>query len=294
MPRPLAAWRARCGTDSRGIGGLVGASVLGDAVAQVTGGGCVVRHDARQRLRPGLAFSAILTLVFAGTASDRSARDSRFRRGMTGALLDGCARTGTRGNSDARGGRGETGRTGGQAAASSAMTAAQRSWHERRRAASEARSPRCCSGRSYWRCSAKAGQQRAADVKLPNSRRGEERCLTPRRSCSIRVFLSRLVRWLAASPSVSRMARDLRRGPPGGGQRRGEAAVGRDRAALFAQQRVDEVALPVDRALAGAPAPMHRAVGQERGEARLPVADGLVGAGKPPFEEHRRAAARAP
>jgi len=59
-----------------------------------------------------------------------------------------------------------------QAAASSAMTAAHRSWNRRRRSASATRSPDRVGARKYWRCSSKPAQKRAAAVKLPNPRIG--------------------------------------------------------------------------------------------------------------------------
>ena len=56
------------------------------------------------------------------------------------ALLSGCVRSETMKMADRRRGRPETGLAVGQAAASSAMTAAQRSWKRHRRSASETRS----------------------------------------------------------------------------------------------------------------------------------------------------------
>ncbi len=59
-----------------------------------------------------------------------------------------------------------------QAAAISAMTAAQRSWNRRRRSANETRSTNLARARKYWRCSSQPAQQRAAAAKAPNPRMG--------------------------------------------------------------------------------------------------------------------------
>lgn len=69
----------------------------------------------------------------------------------------------------------------------------------------------------------------------------------------------RRTRRLAAGARVGGVpvGRDLRRGLPGDGQRSGEAALGCGPVALVAQQRVDQVPLPVDRAIPG-DGPRHR------------------------------------
>ncbi len=99
---------------------------------------------------------------------------------MAAPIPGGCVRTGTMGTADRCRGRRETAWAGGQAAASSAVTAAQRSWKRHRRSASETCSPLRVTGRNYWWCSSNAAQQRAADTKLPKPRMGSYRCLTPR------------------------------------------------------------------------------------------------------------------
>ena len=86
--------------------------------------------------------------------------------------LKGCVRNGTTGAIGARSGRREGGSGGGQAAASSAMIVAQRSWNTRRRSPSDTTWPERATARKYWRCSSKAGQKRAAEVKLPKPRIG--------------------------------------------------------------------------------------------------------------------------
>ena len=77
----------RFGTDYSGIGTLFGAYVLGYALAQVAVGCFGDRYNARQLLLTGLALSAILSLLFAWTASYPLALGSRFLLGTTGALL---------------------------------------------------------------------------------------------------------------------------------------------------------------------------------------------------------------
>ena len=86
--------------------------------------------------------------------------------------FDGCVRTETVEVAEGCRWQRETDPADGQAAASSAVTAAQRSWNRRRRSASATRSPLVVTARKYWRCSSKAGQKRAADTKLPKPRMG--------------------------------------------------------------------------------------------------------------------------
>ncbi len=69
-------------------------------------------------------------------------------------------------------GRREGGLDCGQMAANSAMMVAQRSWNMRRRSPSDTTWPDRATARKYWRCSSKAGQKRAAEVKLPKPRIG--------------------------------------------------------------------------------------------------------------------------
>lgn len=83
----FAELRERFGTDYSGIGTLFGAYVLGYALAQVAVGFFGDRYNARQLLLTGLALSAILSLLFAWTASYPLALGSRFLLGTTGALL---------------------------------------------------------------------------------------------------------------------------------------------------------------------------------------------------------------
>jgi len=100
-------------------------------------------------------------------------------------------RSGRRGD-----GRREGGLACGQLAATSAMMVAQRSWNTRRRSPSETASPDRATARKYWRCSAKPVQKRAAEAQAPKPRSGSYRCFTLRWSCSLRLFLWRLVRWI--------------------------------------------------------------------------------------------------
>ncbi len=76
------------------------------------------------------------------------------------------------GTADRCRGQRETAWAGGQAVASAAVTAAQRSWKRHRRSANETRSSLQITGRKYWCCSANAAQQRAADTKLSKAAHG--------------------------------------------------------------------------------------------------------------------------
>jgi hypothetical protein len=84
----------------------------------------------------------------------------------------GCVRSGTMLVAEECRGRRETGLAADQAAASSAMTAAQRPWNRRRRSDRETRSPLQLTALKYWRCSSKPVQNRAAEAKVPKPRMG--------------------------------------------------------------------------------------------------------------------------
>jgi len=101
--------------------------------------------------------------------------------------------------------------------------------------------------------------------------------------------------------------RDLRGGDADAVQGPGEEALGRSHVARLAQPGVDEVPVPIDRAVPGAPGTIDpdvglvrlpsgarrapalgpEAVGEERGEARLPLAHGLVAEDEAARQEHR-------
>jgi hypothetical protein len=81
----------------------------------------------------------------------------------------GCIRNGTAGAAGECGGHGPARR---QAAASSAITVAQRSWNTRRRSPSDTTWPDRVTGRKYWRCSSKPEQQCEAEAKRPKPRIG--------------------------------------------------------------------------------------------------------------------------
>ncbi len=99
-------------------------------------------------------------------------RRSLRRRERAGRHTMGCVRTGT--TVVLKGGRWrhQSGSTCRQAAARSVMMAAPPFWNKHRRSARAMCSPHRVTPRKYWRCSSKAGQQRAADATLPNPRLG--------------------------------------------------------------------------------------------------------------------------
>jgi hypothetical protein len=112
-----------------------------------------------------------------------------------------------------------------------------------------------------------------------------------------------------ARVGVMPFGRHLRGGTTDEVQGLREAALGRGHVALLAEQRVDEVAVPIDRAVQIASAPLHPQVrlvrvplrivlsappgalprGEQWGAARLPLPDRRVAEHEVPVEEHRRA-----